>query len=307
MSGLLAELSDEVRQALNSKGPVVALETSVLAQGLPYPHNLEAARSCEEAVRAQGAVPAAIAVIEGHVHVGLSVETVRALAEGKGEVWKLGARDLPVAVAQKATGATTVSATLEVAAALGIRVFATGGIGGVHRGVSEHGDVSQDLEALAHRPVGVVCAGAKSILDLPRTLELLETLGVPVLGVGTREFPSFYSRGSGLMLEHQVRDAADAARVLQARIDTFGRGAVVFALPPPEATAIPKDEIERALVLALDQAKARGVQGKALTPFLLRELGVLTSGRTLKANLSLLANNAAFAAALAVEDARSRF
>jgi pseudouridine-5'-phosphate glycosidase len=306
MRGLAVELHPEVREALDARGPVVALETSVLAQGLPYPHNLEAARSCEEAVRAAGAVPAAVAVLEGRLHVGLSVEETRALAEQGGSAWKLGERDLAVALAQGATGATTVSATCAVAAALGIRVFATGGIGGVHRGVEAHGDVSQDLQALARHPVGVVCAGAKSILDLPRTLEHLEMLGVPVMGVGTRDFPAFYSRSSGLQLEHQVVDAQGAAKLLQARVDKLGQGGVVFALPPPEATALSRDEVERALVLAQAEAAKQGVTGKALTPFLLKALGTHTGGRTLNANLALLANNASFAGHLASAYVRVR-
>jgi pseudouridine-5'-phosphate glycosidase len=304
----LAHLSEEVRQALEARGPVVALETSVVSQGLPYPQNLEAARACEEAVRRQGAIPAPIAVLDGEVHVGLSSEQLRRLAEpAVGEcprIWKLGGRDLAVSIAQRATGATTVSATCEIASLVGLRVFATGGIGGVHRGAEQ--DISEDLQALARCPVAVVCAGAKSILDLPRTLELLETLGVPVLGVGTREFPAFYSRASGLFVDHAVQDAQGAAAVLQARLDGLGRGGLLFALPPPHETALPKDEVERGVLVALDQAEREGIHGKAVTPFLLRRLSELTGGRTLNANLALLVHNARFAAQVAVEDARAR-
>ncbi|MBL8918481.1 MAG: pseudouridine-5'-phosphate glycosidase [Myxococcaceae bacterium] len=290
--------SAEVRRAKQAGRPLVALETSVLAQGLPYPRNLEAAARCEAAVRRAGATPAAIAVIGGALHVGLDEAQTRALAKGTG-LLKLGSRDLAIAVAQRRTGGTTVSATCELAARAGISVFATGGLGGVHRGVAEDLDISQDLPAIARWPVAVVCAGAKSVLDLPKTLELLETLGVPVIGVGTNELPGFYSRETGLALEHRVEDASGAAKVLNAR-RALGQGGLVFAVPPPEETALPRAEVERHLKGALALAKQRGISGKAATPFLLGELVRRTKGRTLEANLALLENNARFAGALAV-------
>lgn len=291
---------DEVRHARERGVPLVALETSVVAQGLPYPDNLAAARACEEAVRREGAVPAPIALVDGEVWVGLDEARMRRLAEGRERLWKLGSRDLAVAMARKATGGTTVSATCELAAAAGIRVFSTGGIGGVHRGVAEQLDISQDLWALARFPVAVVCAGAKSVLDLPKTLEALESVAVPVLGVGTDELPSFYSRGSGLKLEHQVEDAAMAARILRARFEALGQGGVLFTLPPPEATALPREEVERHIASALAEAERQQVRGKAVTPFLLSRMAQLTEGRSLRANLALLENNARFAGKLAV-------
>jgi pseudouridine-5'-phosphate glycosidase len=295
--------AEEVRRALDAKAPLVALETSVVAQGLPYPENLNAARACEEAVRRAGAVPAPIAVVDGEVWVGLEEGALRRLAEGKEKLMKLGSRDLAVAVALKASGGTTVSATCELAAAAGIRVFATGGLGGVHRGASEHWDVSQDIGALARYPVAVVCAGAKSVLDLPKTMEALETAGVPVIGVGTDELPSFYSRGSGLPLEHRVDDAATAARIVHARL-ALGQGGLVFALPPPGEVALPAHEVELHIASALAEAEHHNVRGKAVTPFLLSELARRTGGRSLKANLALLTNNARFAGELAVALAR---
>lgn len=296
--------SEEVREARGRGAALVALETSVVAQGLPYPKNLEAARACEEAVRRAGATPAATAVLDGKVHVGLSAEALRRLAEPGRTKLKVGARDLAVAVARGADGGTTVSATCEIAAAAGIRVFATGGLGGVHRGYEEHLDASQDLGAIARAPVAVVCAGAKSVLDLPRTLELLETLGVPVLGVGTHDFPAFYARISGLRLEHALADVDEAARVVHVRTVTLAQGGLVLALPPPEAEAMAADEVERLIVLALDAARREGITGKAVTPFLLSKLAELSEGRTLAANVSLLVHNARYAGELAVRLAR---
>lgn len=289
--------SAEVQDAKAKRRPLVALETSVLAQGLPYPRNVEAAQRCENAIREAGAVPAAMAVIDGVLHAGLDAAQTERLSQGK-DLLKLGSRDLPIAVAQKRTGGTTVSATCELAARAGIHVFSTGGLGGVHRGVAEDLDISQDLPAIARWPVAVVCAGAKSVLDLPKTLELLETLGVPVIGVGTRELPGFYSRETGLSLEHRVDDASGAAAIVRARL-ALEQGGLVFAVPPPEAFALPRTEIEQHLALALESARARGITGKAATPFLLSEMSRRTSGRTLEANLALLENNARFAGKLA--------
>ncbi|WPB73056.1 pseudouridine-5'-phosphate glycosidase [Archangium violaceum] len=292
--------SEEVRRAKEQGVPLVALETSVVAQGLPYPDNLGAARACEEAVRRAGAVPAPIAVVDGKVFIGLEEPQMRRLAEGKERLLKLASRDLPVAIAQGATGGTTVSATCELAAAAGIRVFSTGGIGGVHRGVAEHMDISQDLWALGRFPVAVVCAGAKSVLDLPKTLEALETAAVPVIGVGTDELPSFYSSSSGLKLEHRVDDAAAGARILRARFDTLGQGGLLFTVPPPEETSLPRADVELHIASAMAEADRQGIRGKAVTPFLLSEMARRTSGKTLRANLALLTNNARFAGQLAV-------
>jgi pseudouridine-5'-phosphate glycosidase len=205
-----------------------------------------------------------------------------------------------MAVADAATGGTTVSATCELAAAAGIRVFATGGLGGVHRGAEEHFDISQDLPAIARFAVAVVCAGAKSVLDLPKTMELLETLSVPVIGVATDELPGFYTATTGLKLEHQVANATQAARLVRARLDELGQGGMVFAVPPPEKTALKASEIERHLKAALAVAKRKKIGGKAVTPFLLAQLSARTKGKSLAANLALLENNARFAAQMAV-------
>lgn len=290
--------SAEVAAARRTLKPLVALETSVLAQGLPYPHNLECAERCEAAIRDEGAVPAAMAVIDGQLLVGLDEAQTKKLATGK-KLMKLGSRDLAIAVARKATGGTTVSATCEMAAAAGIHVFATGGLGGVHRGVEAHMDISQDLPAISRWPVAVVCAGAKSVLDLPRTLELLETLSVPVVGVGTNELPGFYSRETGLMVEHRVDDATEAAEMIRARRD-LKQGGMVFALPPPAKTSLKRGDVEKHITAALALAKKKKVEGKAVTPFLLADLVERTKGKSLKANLALLENNARFAAKLAL-------
>lgn len=290
--------SSEVAAARRTLKPLVALETSVLAQGLPYPHNLECARRCEDAIREEGAVPAAMAVIEGQLLVGLDEAQTRLLAKGK-NLMKLASRDLAIAVARKATGGTTVSATCEMAAAAGIHVFATGGLGGVHRGVEDHMDISQDLPAISRWPVAVVCAGAKSVLDLPRTLEMLETLSVPVVGVGTHELPGFYTRETGLKVEHRVDDANDAAEMIRARRD-LKQGGMVFALPPPAKTSLKRADVEKHITAALALAKKKKIEGKAVTPFLLGQMVERTKGKSLAANLALLENNARFAAKLAL-------
>lgn len=295
----------EVARALKLRGPLVALESSVIAQGLPAPHNFQIAQRCEAVIRAEGAVPATIAVIDGEPWVGATEEHARLLATGV-DVRKIGSRDLAAAIADGASGGTTVSATSELAAAAGIRVFATGGIGGVHRGVADHFDISQDLGAIARFPVAVVCAGAKSVLDLPKTLELLEALGVPVIGVGTHELPGFYSRATGLALEHHVISAEQAARLCRARFDALSQAGLIFAVPPPEETALGQAEVERHLAAALAAAEKKKIAGKAVTPFLLGELSARTKGKSLLANLALLENNARFAARLAVAMVKGR-
>lgn len=290
--------SPEVAAARRTLKPLVALESSVLAQGLPYPHNLEAARRCEAAIREENAVPATMAIVDGQIHVGLDEEQTRRLVTGKG-LQKIGSRDLAVALTRRQTGGTTVSATCEIAAEAGIHVFATGGLGGVHRGYEEHLDVSQDLHALARWPVGVVCAGPKSVLDLPRTLEMLETLSVPVFGVETDQLPGFYSRETGLELEHRVDEPAEAAELIRARRD-LKQGGLVFALPPPQKSALKRADVEKHLKAALALAKKKRVEGKAVTPFLLGQMVERSKGKTLQANLALLENNARYAAKIAV-------
>ncbi|MBI3181964.1 MAG: pseudouridine-5'-phosphate glycosidase [Myxococcales bacterium] len=297
-------LASEISRALERGSPLVALETSVVAQGLPHPENLAAARACEEAVRGKGAIPAMVAVLDGVVRVGLSRSEVSRLAEGGARLLKLGSRDLASALAGRRTGGTTVSATCEIAAGVGIRIFATGGIGGVHRGVEEHLDVSQDLWALSRFPVAVVCAGAKSVLDLTRTLELLESLAVPVVGYCTGELPGFYARETGLPLDERVDGAEEAARLVAARLDELGQGGMLIAVPPPRRSALPRAEVEQMIAASLGVAAKAGVRGKALTPFLLSELARRSEGRTLAANVDLLANNCAVAAEIAVAYAR---
>ncbi len=298
-------LSEEVAEARARAAPIVVLESSVIAQGLPHPVNLEAARASEEAVRRSGAVPAVVAVIDGVVRCGLSTDEVRRLASGPDRPWKVGVGELASAVLQKASGGTTVSATCAVAAECGLPLFATGGIGGVHRG--EVGDISADLGALARYPGMVVCTGAKSVLDLPRTLEALEALGVPVFGFGSSEFPAFYADRSGLQLEHRADTPQLAAEALHAQRDRLGlKQAILLTVPPPPEVALDRDELDRALVAAEAEARRQGVTGKAVTPFLLARLVEATGGRTLRANVALLAKNARVAGEIAVAYARMR-
>lgn len=301
----MIKISSDVQAALKQGRAVVALESSVLAQGLPHPHNEECAWRCAAAVRDKGGVAATIAIVDGEIHVGMPPNLLQRLTQSEGQARKIAARDIAIAVAMKMTGGTTVSATCEIAASSGIAVFATGGIGGVHRGAREHLDVSADLAAIAKLPVAVVCAGAKSVLDVPATLEMLETLGVPVVGVGTNDFPGFYTRTTGLQLEHRVDSAAEAAHLLKTR-RLLGQGGVVFAVPPPVETALPSDEVERHLGESLEEAAKQGISGKQVTPFLLGQMTQRLSGKTLAANLALLESNARFAGELAVEYAHRK-
>ncbi len=294
---LLLDVREEVRAALSDGRPVVALESSVIAHGLPPPANLRVAHSLEEAVRAAGATPATVGVLGGRVRVGLEPEEIERVG-GAGHILKCAAADLGWAIAQGADGATTVSATVFAAASAGIHVVATGGIGGVHRG--DTGDVSADLPTLAHHPVAVVAAGAKSILDLPRTLEALETLGVPVVGLGTWDFPAFYARSSGLVLDKHAERTEDIARFCLIRWSRLGqRGGVLVACPCPEEQALGFSEVEEATARALRDAVARGVHGKPLTPWLLASVTESLGPRTVTANHALLLNNARAGASIA--------
>jgi len=293
-------VSEEAREAIR-RGTAVALETSVVAQGLPAPHNLDAARRCARAVREAGAVPAAVAVIGGRIVVGATDAELQRLADPLRAVAKASVRDLAALCAGGGDAGTTVSATCAVAAQAGIRVFATGGIGGVHRRASpaEPLDVSSDLIELSRRQVCVVCAGPKVILDLPATAEALEMLGVPVLGFGTSELPAFFTDSSGIQLEHRVDDAPFAARALRIHWDELHQpSGVLVCVPPP--SPLPRAEVERALSAALTEAARRQLAGKDLTPFLLSHLADSTAGRTLQSNLALLENNARRAAEIAL-------
>ena len=299
MCGVLPlDIAPQVADALAAGGAVVALESTIVAHGLPYPENLAVARELEAAVRAGGAVPATIAVVAGRVRVGLDDAALSALAEGGARFAKTGAGELAVHVARGGDAATTVSATAVLAARAGIRVFATGGIGGVHRG--DTGDVSHDLPALARTPIAVISAGAKAILDLPRTLETLETLGVLVVGYGTDELPAFYTRSSGLRLDVRVDDPATLAAMCRMRWDGLSQGGVLVCNPIPADAALDAAMIEREIAEALAAADADGVSGKRLTPYLLARLARVTGGAAVIANRALAKNNATVGAALAV-------
>lgn len=289
--------SPEVAAALAERRPVVALESTVLAHGLPRPRNLEVGRAMEQAVADDGAVPATVGVVAGVPHVGLGAAEIERLAMTDG-VLKLSTRDLAVPVARGTDGATTVAATMWLAARAGVQVFATGGIGGVHRG--EARDVSADLTELGRTPMLVVCAGAKSVLDLPGTREALETAGVLIAGWRTDELPAFYSARSGLSVDVRVDDAAQAAALWRAHRDLELPGAILLCVPPPPEQALDADEVEGAIADALERARREGIRGKEVTPFLLRAVAEATGGRSLEANVALLLNNARVAASVAV-------
>jgi pseudouridine-5'-phosphate glycosidase len=295
------DLSAPVQLALSQGQPVVALESTIIAHGMPYPQNVQTALQVEDEVRRQGAVPATIAVIGGRLKAGLSSAEVEMLGQRGASVTKISRRDLAFCVASGGWGATTVAATMVVAAMAGIRVFATGGIGGVHRGASESFDVSADLQELAQTPVAVVCAGVKSILDLRLTLEYLETHGVPVVGYRTATLPAFYTRESAFAVDYQLDSAGAIARVLQVQWALGLRGGMVVANPIPAEYALPAARMDQAIAQALQEASARGVVGKQITPFLLARVSELTGGESLAANIQLVLNNARLAAQIACE------
>lgn len=285
------EIAPEIAAALQAKRPVVALESTVIAQGLPWPDNLETARAMEAAVREAGALPATIGLLEGRPVIGLDEAGLEHFARNGAAIAKLGSRDLGPAMAGGRDGATTVSATARLAALAGIRVFATGGIGGAHRDCHLTFDISADLMELARSAVAVVASGAKSILDLPRTLELLESLSVPVVGLGCSEFPAFYTRNSGLYLDHRIETSAEAATLLQAHWQLGGNG-LLLAHPVPEEAALPSAKLDAWIEQALQDAAHEGISGKAVTPFLLSRLHEISEGATLAANRALLLANA---------------
>ncbi len=284
-------------EAARGRQSVVALESTLVAHGLPWPGNLEIARELEAAVRATGALPATIAVIDGEAHVGLTAEELEKLAKDGANIPKASSTDLAVHVARKSTAATTVSATANIAARAGIRVFATGGIGGVHRG--DTGDVSHDLISLGRTPIAVVSAGAKAILDLPRTLEMLETFGVLVVGYQTSELPAFYTRSSGLALEHRADDATQLADIVREHWLLGGAG-ILVANPIPEADALDAGTIHSAIETAIADAAKQRITGKKLTPFLLSRLAETTGGKSVAANRALALHDATVAGELAV-------
>ena len=292
-------VSGEVRDAITNGLGVVALESSLIAQGLPVPHNLETALAAEAAVREAGAIPATVAVEDGRIVVGADRALLERLADPERRIVKGASRDLGPLVASRALASTTVSATMRAAHLAGIATFATGGIGGVHRGAAESFDVSSDIDELAATPVAVVCSGAKSILDLPATLELLETRRVPVIGYGTDELPAFYSTTSGLRLPHRVDGPAAAAAAIAAHRSIPGAGGILIVQPPPADLAIEPDEVEAWSEAAMDDAERLGIRAGALTPHLLGSLARASGGRTLRVNIGLIVANARTAGTIA--------
>jgi pseudouridine-5'-phosphate glycosidase len=299
MSSPYLLIADEVRAALEGGAAVVALESSLIAQGLPAPHNLQTALAAEAAVRESGAVPATTALDAGRLLVGADRPTLERLADPQHHVAKAGSRDLGPLLARGALASTTVSATIRIAHMAGIPVVATGGIGGVHRGAAGSFDVSSDIDELAATPVAVVCSGAKSILDLPATLEMLETRRVPVIGHGVDEMPAFYSIGSGLRLPHRVASARDAAAAIRAHRALPGAGGIVIAQPVPAELALEAAEVEGWIADGLADAEANGIGGGDVTPHLLAFVARASGGRALRANIGLIVNNARAAGAIA--------
>jgi pseudouridine-5'-phosphate glycosidase len=292
------KFNEEVADALQTNMPIVALESTVIAHGLPYPFNLETAKNLEKIVRENGAIPATIAVFDGEFYVGLNDRQIEQLVEGKA-IRKISRRDLPIAVAKRLNCATTVATTAFIAYRAGIKVFATGGIGGVHRGFSA--DVSADLPELANTPIVVVCSGAKIVLDLPATREWLETNGVCVLGFQCDELPAFYSQKSGLTVDERVETAKEVSEIAQARDKLNLKNAILLTVPVPEEFEIGMEELEKILRESLKLADEKKISGKEITPFLLAQMSERSSGKTLAANIALLENNARIAAQVAVE------
>ena len=295
------DLAPEVKAALDEGRPVVALESTIISHGMPYPQNVETALQVEKIIRENGAVPATIAILGGRLKAGLSHEEIEYLGKKGTDVIKASRRDVSMLVAQAEDGATTVTTTMMIAHMAGIRVFATGGIGGVHRGAETTMDISADLEELASTPVMVICAGAKSILDLGLTLEYLETKGVPVLGYQTKELPAFYTRKSGFPVDYQVDTPKDLAKALKVQADLGLRGGILVTNPIPEEYSMDPAVINQAIDEAIRQANEQGIHGKATTPFLLAKVKELTGGDSLDSNIQLVFNNARLAAQTAAE------
>lgn len=293
------DLSPEVAEALASGKSVVALESTIISHGMPYPQNVQTALKVEQAIREEGAVPATIAVIGGRLKAGLTADEIEYLGKKGRAVAKASRRDLPVLVARGEDGATTVTTTMIIAALAGIKVFATGGIGGVHRGAETSMDISADLEELAKTPVMVICAGAKSILDLGLTLEYLETKGVPVIGYGTEELPAFYTRRSGFNVDYRIDTPEELAAAFRAKMEMGLEGGMLVTNPIPEEYSMDPARINAAIEEALAEAKAQGIRGKETTPFLLSRIKDITGGDSLASNIQLVLNNARLAARVA--------
>lgn len=297
--------SDEVKKAKAEGRPIVSLESTIISHGMPYPKNKETALALEAIIREEGAVPATIGIIDGEIVIGMNEEEIEAFSTRKG-IRKVSKRDLPIVMARKEWGATTVSATILCSAMAGIDIFATGGIGGVHRGAEKTWDVSRDLYELGSKPTMVVCSGAKAILDLPKTIEVLETQGVSVLSYESETFASFYSRSSGLPVDAVFRDPAEAAAILKARRDLGLTGGVLVSNPCPEEMALPNEYIEKAIDEAVKEAEEQKITGKAVTPFLLSRIATITGGESLETNVALVKNNARLAAKIALSYSKLR-
>jgi pseudouridine-5'-phosphate glycosidase len=294
----MLSISHAVEAALDKDQAVVALESTVIAHGLPYPHNLTTAQGCEDEVRRSGALPATIGIIDGRAVIGLDQEQLRSIAD-RSDVAKVNLANLAYVIARKGWGATTVASSLHLAHAAGIKIFSTGGIGGVHRGAGDTFDISADLAALSRYPVITVCAGAKAILDLPKTMEVLETVGVPVVGYQTDELPAFYSRSSGLKLDLCAETPEQVAAIASAHWQMGFAGGVLIVVPVPVEDEVPADEIKDVIDEALGAVAKQGIGGKAVTPFLLSRIAERSGGRTLRANVALLRNNARIAGKIA--------
>lgn len=294
------DISTEVQDALDNKKPIVALESTIISHGMPYPQNFNTAKMLEDEVRKNGAIPATIAIINGRIKIGLTTEEIEIVATAE-DVKKVSRRDIPTIIVEKENGATTVASTMIFANMAGIKVFATGGIGGVHRGAENSFDVSADLVELSNTNVAVVCAGAKSILDIGLTLEKLETFGVPVIGYGTDEFPAFYTRSSGFGVEKRIDLPETIAKIIKTKWDLGLKGGVLIANPIEEAYEADAAQIDNAISVALEEAKSEKIKGKDVTPFLLKKVKELTEGESLESNIALVRNNASLAAKIAVE------
>ncbi len=294
-------IKPEAEKALKEGRPVVALESTIISHGMPYPQNVETALKVEKIVREHGGVPVTIGIIDGVGVIGMTEEEIEEFGKRGMSIPKVSRRDLPVIFAEKSWGATTVATTMILAAKAGVEFFVTGGIGGVHRGAEETFDISADLEELGRTNVTVICAGAKAILDLPKTLEVLETKGVPVLGYQTEELPAFYTRTSGLKVDYCIKDAADAARIVHAKRDFGLDGGILITNPIPEEYSMDPEAINKVIAEAIEEMDEKGIKGKECTPFLLAKIAEITEGKSLAANIRLVFNNAAVGTEIAKE------
>ncbi|MDD6257713.1 MAG: pseudouridine-5'-phosphate glycosidase [Erysipelotrichaceae bacterium] len=301
---MILKVNPEVEKALKEKKPVIALESTIISHGMPYPQNVETANKVEEIIREHGGVPATIGIVEGVPTVGLTKDEIEELGKRGHAVPKVSRRDLPMVIAEKSWGATTVATTMIIASKAGVEFFVTGGIGGVHRGAETTFDVSADLEELGRTNMTVICAGAKAILDLAKTLEVLETKGVPVLGYQTEELPAFYTRTSGLKVDYALKDAADAARIVKAKRDFGLQGGVLITNPIPEQYSLDPVKINKVIDEAIKEMDEKGIKGKECTPFLLAKVAEITGGKSLDANIKLVFNNAAVGTEIAKEYAK---